>query len=135
MRTRAATCIISLIGLGLGAVTQVEAQPLRAIRPLSGYSCMALNLTEQQMFDPSAVPPVMAEPSPTARRIGSAGAIVITADPLRSQNGYVAMMMPDGKHGWIAADKLKPYRSAANPTARCIPSMMSDGRPGFTFQH
>lgn len=124
---------LSTFGLGLATTVQADAQQLRAVRPIPGYSCMALNLTEQEMFDPNAIPSVVEQPSPSARKIGLASSVVITEEPRHAQNGYVAMMMPDGRHGWIAADKLKPYRSTSNPPARCVPSIMSDGRPGIAF--
>lgn len=133
MRLLTAARLLPFLGFGLVTLAQADAQPLHAVRPIPGYSCMALNLTEQQMFDPNAVPPVMERPSPTSRTIGLASAVVMTADPAQAQNGYIAMMMPNGRHGWIAADKLKPYRSTSNPPARCVPSIMSDGRPGIAF--
>lgn len=113
----------------------VWAQGLRAVAPLQGYSCMSLNLTEDEMQHESSSPVIRQEPSPAAAPIGRAAAQVIVADPVRAQNGYVAVLTLDGKPGWVEANKLKPYRSASNPSARCIPSRMSNGQPGFSFQH
>lgn len=120
--------------VGMGSL-RAEAEALHAVQPLPGYSCMALNLTEREMFDPSAAPPVMAAPSPNAQKIGAPSSVVITEDPVRSENGYIAMLMPNGQKGWVIAAKLRPYRNATNPSTRCIPAIMSDGRPGLTFRH
>ena len=117
----------------LGFSGTAHAQGLHAVRPLPGYACMSLNLTEDQVRDFNALPPVMQQPSPTAPKLGVAGAIVITADPARLTNGYAAVLMPDGRSGWVQADRLHLYHNAANPTVRCVPSMMSNGKPGFAF--
>ncbi|WP_145144360.1 SH3 domain-containing protein [Roseomonas gilardii] len=133
MRRSVIISILSLAYIGVAMTTQTSAQSLRAVRPIEGYSCMQLNLTEQQMFDPNAVPAVREEPSPGARRIGSAASVVIIENPVRSKNGFVAMMMPDGKKGWVEASKLAPYRDDAHPATRCTPSVMSNGRIGLDF--
>lgn len=109
----------------------VWAQGLRAVAPLQGYSCMSLNITEEEMMHESSLPIIRQQPSPSAAPIGRASAQVITADPIRRQNGYLAVLTLDGKPGWVEANKLKPYRSVSNPNARCVPSMMSNGQPGF----
>lgn len=119
--------------VGLGLSSMAHAQGLHAVRTLPGYSCMSLNLTEDQVRDFNALPPVMQQPSPTASKLGIAGAIVITVDPVQVTNGYVAVLMPDGRSGWVQADRLHPYHNAANPSVRCVPSMMSNGKPGFAF--
>ena len=110
------------------------AQGLRAVAPLQGYSCMSLNVTEDEMQHESSLPIIRQEPSRSAASIGRASAQVIVADPIRSQNGYVAVLTLDGKPGWVEANKVKPYRSVSNPNARCVPSMMSNGQPGFGSQ-
>jgi hypothetical protein len=121
------------LGLGLWLTSPAAAQGLHAVRPLPGYSCMSLNLTEDQVRDFSALPPVMQQPSPTAPKLGVAGAIVMTVNPARVANGYIAVLMPDGRSGWVQVDKLRPYRNPTNPAVRCVPSMMANGRPGFAF--
>jgi len=95
---------------------------------------MSLNLTEDEMQQESSLPIIRREPSPSAAPIGRASAQVIVADPIQRNNGYVAVLTLDGKPGWVEANKVKPYRSVSNPNARCIPSMMSNGQPGFGFQ-
>ena len=120
-------------GAVVGLSSTVNAQGLHAVSPLPGYSCMSLNLTEDQVRDFNALPPVMQQPSSTAPKLGVAGAIVMTVDPARVTNGYAAVLMPDGRSGWVQAGRLHPYRNAANPLVRCVPSMMSNGKPGFAF--
>jgi len=130
-------CVLKFVAtFGVAIMTVVApswAQGLRAVAPLKGYSCMALNLTEEEMMRESSSPIIRLAPSPSAAPIGRAAAQVITVDPVRSQNGYVAVLTLDGKPGWVEANKIKPYRSVSNPSARCVPSMMSNGQPGFAF--
>jgi len=124
---------LAALVLVLGLSSVAHAQGLHAVRPLPGYSCTSLNLTEDQVRDFNALPPVMQQPSPTSSKLGVAGAIVITVDPARVTNGYAAVLMPDGRAGWVQATRLHPYRNAANPSVRCVPSMMSNGHPGLDF--
>ena len=125
--------IFAAAGIAVSVAHAGHAQGVRAIRPLPGYTCMSLNLTEEQARDFNATPPVLQAPSPSAAKIGLASAVVIVADPVRTENGYMSMLMLDGRSGWIQASKLRPYRSPSNPPAHCVPSMMSNGRPGFAF--
>jgi len=116
-------------GIALYAMGPVHA--LEAVRPLEGYSCMFLNLTEEEMWQETAAPPVMLMPSPSSRQIGRAGGIVAVASPMQIVNGYAKMLFKLGQEGWIAANMLRPYAVPGKPKAICIPSLMSNGRMGF----
>jgi len=128
------TLATTLLGAGLYS-GPVLSQGLKAVRPLDGYKCMVLNLTEEQMVSSTAGPAIYAEPSRSASVLGNASAIVITADPIRKANGYTAVLTLSGKPGWVESDKLAAYSSVTNPSARCVPSVMSNGRYGFAFPH
>ena len=108
-----------------------NAQGLRPVSPLQGYSCMMLKLTTDQIRSNSVTVPVYNGPSTSSGEAGIASAILIVKSPLNIQNGFAESLFPDGRTVWIKADWLQPYRSASNPNARCTPSMMSNGRPGF----
>jgi hypothetical protein len=30
---------------------------------------------------------------------------------------------------------LRPYHSLGDPTAKCVPAMLSNGKPGFDYTH
>jgi hypothetical protein len=122
-----------VVGIMSAVTTGALAQGLRAVSPLQGYSCMALNLTETEMQQESSSPVIRQEPSAAAAQVGRASAQVIVADPIKARNGYVAVLTLDNKPGWVEVNKLKPYRSVSNPNVRCVPSVMSNGRPGFAF--
>ena len=109
----------------------VHAQGLQAVRPLPGYACMVLNLTQQQMLDDSLHVPVYAEPNPSSGKVGDASAVVIATSPLNVVRGFGEVLFPDGRQGWVEAKMLRPYSNASNPNARCTPSLMSNGRPGL----
>lgn len=133
------TAIGAMAGTFLVTLTiMAAAQPSRPTPTVTGhiqgYTCMMLNLTNEQMRDFDNLPPVMEQPSPTAQRIGVASANMIVAAPRREANGYLQVLHLDGRPGWVEARMLKPWVNASQPTMRCIPAMMSDNKPGFTFQ-
>jgi hypothetical protein len=92
-----------------------------------------VNLTEEQLGDFNALPPILANPSPSAAHVGVGSATMIVKNPPQVVNGYEAILHLNGKPGWIQADKLVPWKNASDPRTRCIPSIMSNGRPGFDY--
>ena len=111
-----------------------HAQGLRVVQPIDGYVCMSLNLSERQLLDNSKPVPVRAEPSPNAPQIGVAGATVAVLQPAQPVNGFVQMLFPTGQHAWIPFNNLRPWRSVSNPAAKCVPSWLSNGKPGFDYK-
>lgn len=127
--------LASLIAAGLlGTSSVAQAEGLRAVRSLEGFKCMMPNMTEAQMLHDPNSPSIMQQPSSGAREIGQTAAQVIVYDPVRTENGFVEVLALSGQSGWVQSSQLIPYRSVSNPSARCIPSMMSNGRPGFAFR-
>lgn len=111
----------------------VAAQGLRAVEPIPGYVCMELNATDQQMMDPNFRVLVRRAPAPDAPVLGTAAARVAVAEAVAPVNGYLRTLFPNGEVGWIAQRDVRPWRSpSGSATSRCVPSLMSDGRPGFT---
>jgi hypothetical protein len=41
------------------------------------------------------------------------------------------MVMPNGHSVWIESSMVKPYRAKADPTAKCAPEVLPNGRIGF----
>ena len=115
----------------LSASTSGHSQSLKAVAPLGGYVCMILNLTNDQLRDNSLTVPVFNGPAASSGKAGVASALLIVKSPLHVQNGFAETLFPDGRTVWIEANMLRPYKSESNPDARCTPSMMSDGKPGF----
>lgn len=112
-----------------------HAQGLHAVKPLSGYQCEMLNLTEQQMMSRRTRVPVREAPRDSARVVGIAPATVAINDQVPAQNGYLQAINAAGRSVWIAADIVKPYHSEGDPTAKCVPSVMSNGMIGFDYPH
>jgi hypothetical protein len=106
---------------------------IHAVRPIPGYVCMALNLSDQQMMDPSIHVPIRIAPSSEAATTGNAIATVIVAWPQREQNGYLQVLQLNGQTGWIRAQFLKPWQNSGGNGQRCYPSVMSNGRVGFYY--
>ena len=128
MRTRAALLGFLIGILIIGSVPGIAAGQAK---PLPGYRCMMLNLSEQQSMDPSKRVPVRGAPSMSAPTVGWAGAVVGVREPVTSVNGFVQMLFPDGRQVWIASDMLRPYHSLGDPNAKCIPEILPNGRIGF----
>ena len=112
-------------------VSRTEAEGLHAVRPLAGYACMMLNLSDQQMRDNALEVPVYAGPSTASGRVGNASAIVIAKSPLHVVDGLAEILFPSGATVWIEAKMLRAYHSESNPKAHCTPSLMSNGKPGL----
>lgn len=111
-----------------------HAQGLQVIQPIEGYVCMSLNLNERQLLDNSKPVLVRTEPSLTASKVGIAGATVAVLQPVQPVNGFVQMLFPTGQHAWILLSDLRPWRSMSNPAAKCVPSWLSNGKPGFDYK-
>jgi hypothetical protein len=105
----------------------------KIVGPLPGYKCMMLNLTGEQFMDPGTHIPFRSQPSDTAEIAGYASAQVAVKEPVHQVNGYVQARFPTGGNVWIKSSSLAPYHSLGDPTARCVPVMMSNGRSGFDY--
>lgn len=123
--------LLSAVLLARGFVA--VAQGPTVAHPLTGYQCMSLNLTEEQLLTNSTPVPVRSGPSPASPQVGVAGATVAVATPLQPVNGYYRMLFPTGGEVWIEAAKLRPWKNAGDPKVTCTPSLMSNGRPGFDY--
>ena len=121
--------MISLVSVLPSAAS--HAQGLHAVRPLPGYICMQLVLTPQQLTDPNSGVPVRLSPSRSAPSAGFAATNVIVEDPPRATAGFLRVLRPNGEYGWIEARQLQPWSNPSAPAARCVPSVMSNGKPGF----
>ena len=122
---------ISRVSMGLllllvctgGAV----AQGLRPVRPIEGYSCKKLNVTEREVMSPNGGGVnLRGAPNASAPAVAIAPSVLFVknAAPV---NGFVEVMRLNGQPGWIEQARVKPF----DPNARCVPSIMSDGRPGM----
>ena len=108
-----------------------QAQYLTAVRPIPGYVCMRLNLPREQVLSRDLDVPIYQGPSASSPRLGSATAALIVKSPMVVSNGFAEVLFLDGRPGWILATLLGPYATPGNPNARCTPSFISNGRPGF----
>ena len=123
----------SMLAFGLMTCSVAMAQGLTVVKHLDDFTCMSLNLTEQQLMDGSVPVQVRAAPEGTAPSVGVAAATVAVRKPVKPVNGFVEMLFPDGRGVWIKANMLHRWKSLNNPRAKCFPAMMSNGRPGFDF--
>lgn len=126
---------LALCGLVLIGSTVSHAQGLHAVSPLDGVRCMEPNITEAQMLKQGTLPIIRQDPSNSSPELGRTAAQIIAYDPAHLQNGFLEVLTPLGKRGWVLQNQLMPYQNTSNPKTRCIPSLMSNGRPGFSFTH
>lgn len=123
-----------LVGAVMIACSAVgTAHALTAVRTIEGYICMNLKWTgsEQDMWDDSKLPSVFEKPSATSRVIGNVGVTAIVASPIHEVNGFAEILHPNGKTGWVEVSLLEPYMVPGKPKAKCVPSILSNGRIGM----
>ena len=101
-------------------------------RPIPGYKCMMLDLTEQQSMDPSVHIQVRSGPSASAPAIGWASSVVVVKQPATPVGGYLAMLFPNGRAAWIAANEVRPFKSVSDPNAQCFPVILPNGLIGIS---
>jgi hypothetical protein len=116
------------------ALLAQNAAAQNAPRDLQGYECMALNLSDQQMMDPSVHVPIRSAPSQSAAVTGNAIATVIVYSPEQNERGYIKVLQLNGKTGWVQARYLKPWTNPGGNGQRCYPAILSTGRLGFDYR-
>ena len=120
----------SIIGLiAAGALVPVaRAEPVYAVRPIDGYVCMRLNVTEAEVLNPHGTGIfILVAPRPDAAHGTAASSVVLVREPQHRVDGYLEVLQLTGQPGWIAADKVRPF----DKMTRCVPSVLSNGRIGF----
>jgi hypothetical protein len=119
------------LAISTAGAMPVLAQGVHVTRPLPGYQCMSLNLSEAQMESNTVQVPILAQPTKTGRPVGTAASVVLAKSPLHEVSGYAEIMRLDGHPGWVAGSYLKPWRSLDGSPGECVPAVMSNGRYGF----
>ena len=109
------------------------AEAAQGYRPLAGYECMSLNISDAQAHDFHFHVIYYSEPNAASPEVGYAGSQVAVRKPHVVVNGFAQALFPTGVVGWIEADLLRSYRSPFNPSTKCIPVMFSDGRRDFQY--
>lgn len=133
---------LKAIVVACGVFITSHAFALTVMKPLDGYICMSLKVSQKYNdWVPGSLPkapggpdnpPVYKEPKKGAERLGYQGNIVIVAWPLVKEQGFIRILWGQrGIEGWIEENLVVPYHSVAKPTATCTPTVMSDGSVGF----
>lgn len=117
----ALVCLAACIGIA------AHAQGIQVVRPLQGFVCKKLNITEREAMSPNgAGVSIHTAPAATAPVAALAPSVLFVRSPEHVVAGYVEVMRLDGQLGWIEQSRVKPF----DPMARCVPSLMSNGRIG-----
>lgn len=106
------------------------AQGVTPVRQAPGLKCMSLDQAALAATRQDELPPIVSAPTPDAQRIGYPGGIVFEKSPRIETNGYVAVVLLNGRNGWIEAARLQPWHPANGGNARCTPMLMSNGLLG-----
>jgi hypothetical protein len=109
------------------------ANALTAVGPAPGLVCMSLDSHSLQALQQSELPPVLAAPSSSAAKLGYPSSIVFAEWPLVQVDGYTEMVRINGQTGWIATAHLQTWHPMNGGTAKCVPSIMSNGRLGTSI--
>lgn len=118
-----------VIAAGLFALLSFPARAawVSAVKPLEGYGCAWLNATEAQLRNPKGTGIVIREAPDASAPVGTtAPSVVFVRTPQHVMGAFTEVLQLNGKPGWIKTRSIKPY----DPNARCIPSVMSNGRIG-----
>ena len=97
------------------------------MRPIEGYACSKLKVSEREAMDPRGGVPIRTAPSASAAVGTLAPSVLLTKQPLHVVDGFVEVLQLTGQPGWIEQSRVAPFDSLA----RCVPSIMSNGRPGI----
>lgn len=125
-------CIIVILSVVSGPAAL--AQGLQAVQPLPGYICMELALKDDQFTDPNVGVPIREAPSRSSPVLSLAATVVIVRSPQQPTAGFLQILRPTGQTGWIETGYLRPWHNPYSPNAQCVPSMMSNGKPGFSVR-
>lgn len=118
--------------LGLAAAlmcfgVDAQAQSIHVVRPIDGFVCKKLNITEREAMSPTgAGVDIRSAPSASAPSVAIAPSVLFVRSPEHVVGGFVEVMRISGQLGWIEQARVKPF----DPSSRCVPSLMSNGRIG-----
>ena len=107
-----------------------HAQGLRAVRSIPGYVCMQLNVSDAALVSPQTEVPIYDQPSATGRKVALAANTMIVEDQ-PTVSGFRRVLRFNGETGWMDARFLRPWVDKFSPGTQCVPSIMSNGKPGF----
>ena len=126
--------VLSILIPGL-VVNMAYAESLHAVRPLPGYTCMQLALSPAELTSKKVGVPVYGAPSTSSAVEGYAANTMLLQSPQQPTSGFLKVLWPSGQSGWMQAQYLKPWSNPYAPASRCVPSIMSDGKPGIATTH
>ena len=104
-------------------------------RPLQGYACMSLKITDEQAHDFNYHVSFYTAPSLSAHVAGYASSQVAVRQPAHIVGDFTEALFPTGAKVWIQSDLLRPYHSSLDPSARCVPTILVNGRVAFSYPH
>lgn len=120
------TAIVTATLFGFLALTGYEP----AIARGSLLSCMepaVLDTNPNPAF--SMLPGVYSSPSTSSKKIGIATSLVFAVMPLKSVDGFLQVLHPNGALGWVKQNELVSWHNVNTPSARCAAQVLPNGKP------
>ena len=116
--------------LVLGTVS-AAAQSRHAVKPIDGYSCMNLNVPTGYLYEHRNVGvPEYAGPSLSSPIVNPNAPAVVVVRNGSARDGFLQAIQPNGTLVWLEVRYLHLWSNPYAPSARCQPSVMSDGSIG-----
>jgi hypothetical protein len=126
-----AVALVSLQSIS-GALARESVLP---VRDLEGWQCMS----PKGIYEPDGInytgAPVYSGPDAGAAQVGLGNGVIIVPNPLKPENGRTVMIWPNGKKVWIAVNELTNWHAVSDPSAQCVPALLSNGRYGTRTIH
>ena len=91
---------------------------------------MQLNVSDAALISPQTEIPIFDVPSATGRKVALAANIMIVENQ-PAVSGFRKVLRLNGETGWMDARYLRPWADKTSPGSTCVPSIMSNGKPGF----
>ena len=118
---------VGLVACVACIAVDAHAQSIHVVRPVPGFVCKKLNITEREAMSPDGGGvSIRTAPAAAAPAAALAPSVLFVRSPEHIVAGFVEVMRLDGQLGWIEQSRVKPF----DPSARCVPSLMSNGRIG-----
>jgi hypothetical protein len=116
------------VALALLSTPALAQQHISPVRPIEGYVCANLKLSEHEATDFHFAVPIRTAPAPNAPVGTNAASVLLLKSPRHEVNGFLEVLQLNGQPGWIEASRVKPF----DPLSRCQPAILSNGRIGFS---
>ncbi len=110
----------------------LQAEAMEKVSPAAGVITMATTQTGEESLSHTGYIPVYAGPTRASGKVDEVSSPIAVVSPLHEVAGFIEMVLPNRRHAWISADKVKPCVVLSDPKKACArPWLMSNGYLGW----